>query len=107
MPTAQVEKWSAVKETSGRNSKCKGCRKAIKAGELCIKHTHKQQLHDKHFTTDQFHIDAKCLLEIRGEHIGSFLEKQWSQKSIQKAQKMVKRMWTETDSESDTRKETK
>ena len=104
-PSTQVEKWLAVKETSGRNSKCRGCRKAIKAGELHIQHTHKQQPNDKHLTTHQFHVKPGCLWNINEKHMKSFLEKKWSQKSIRQTQRTVRKMWTETDSDTDNDKD--
>ena len=63
----------------GQKPKCKGCGLMIDYADACIRHKHREKVHYKHDTIDQYHCTAECIRKMSKEHLHLFVKKRWVQ----------------------------
>ena len=63
----------------GQKPKCKGCGLLIDYADACIRHKHREKVHYKRDTIDQYLCTVECVSKMSNEHLRLFVKKKWVQ----------------------------
>ena len=95
----KVTGWSMPRASpkSGPLPKCRGCNKPIERYEKRLRNKFQSKQYHKFEQVWQFHLKVSCLVNLRAEHMKSFLAKKWTTKRAQEVQKSLAQLGLDSE----------